>query len=103
MKLISGDVNMARVFVETARAAFGTGMTEEGQFTRLRAIKFYCCAVRTDLELEASERKQCSSDIEYLRMQIEWLLMELRVEDATVLLREEVFMKKLLQLLGEKG
>lgn len=103
IQLVTSDVGMARMFVKAARAAFSVGMTEEGEFARLRAIKFYCCALRTELELEASEREQFSSDIEYLRMQTEWLLTQSKVQDATLLLQEEVFMKNLLQHLREKG
>ena len=101
--LVSNDIGMARLFVKAARAAFSTGMIRDGEFTRLRAIKFYCCALRAALELSAVEREQFSSDIDYLRIQIEWLLTQSKNQDPKLLLQEEAFMNNLLQLLTERS
>lgn len=99
VELISSDIGMARLYVKAARAAFGIGVVADGEFARMRAIKFYSCVLRAALELSVVELAQFSTDIEYLRIEIEWLLTQSKGQDAKPLLQEEAFMRNLLQQL----
>jgi hypothetical protein len=103
MSLAISDINMARVFVEGARSAFSAAHVEEGEFARLRAVKFYCEAIRSVLQVAESDRESFSSDLQYLHTQIEWLLIRSGVLNSPLTIQEEATMKKLVQLLGGKG
>jgi len=54
ISLAISDINLARVFAVGARSAFSSGKVADGEFARLRTVKFYCDALRSLLrELSA--------------------------------------------------
>ena len=103
LSLATSDINLARVFAEGARSAYGSGNIAEGEFARLRTVKFYCEALRSLLQMTPVERESFSSDLQNLRTQIEWLSMQAGVSRSPIEIQEEASMKKLLKLLAEKG
>jgi len=100
--LAISDINLARVFAEGARSAFSSGKVADGEFARLRTVKFYCEALRSLLQMTPVERESFSSDLQNLRTQIEWLSMQTGVSRSPIEIQEEASMEKLLKLLDAK-
>ncbi|HMJ22056.1 MAG TPA: hypothetical protein VK513_09110 [Terriglobales bacterium] len=103
LSLATSDINLARVFAEGARSAFSSGKVADGEFARLRTVKFYCDALRSLLQMTPVERESFSSDLQNLSTQIEWLSMQAGVSRSPIEIQEEASMKRLLKLLAEKG
>jgi len=103
VSLAISDINLARVFAVGARLAFSSGKVADGEFARLRTVKFYCEALRSLLRMTPVERESFSSDLQYLRTQIEWLSMQTGVSLSPTAIQEEASMEKLLKLLEETG
>jgi hypothetical protein len=103
LSLATSDINLARVFAEGARSAFSSGKVADGEFARLRTVKFYCEALRSLLRMTPVERESFSSNLQNLRTQIEWLSMQTGVSRSPLEMQEEASMKDLLKLMEGKG
>ena len=79
------------------------GKVADGEFARLRTVKFYGDALRSPLQMTPAERESFSSDLQKLRTQIEWLSMQTGVSRSPIEIQEQASMKKLLELLAENG
>lgn len=76
LSLITSDIDLARVYVAVGRSAFKRGRVNEGEFARLKAMKFYCEALDSLLEIGESEREPFLADLQNLRTKIRWLSMK---------------------------
>ncbi len=69
LELLHSDMNMARAYAAVARSKYDQGKVEEGDFARLKAVKFYSKARRSAGQME-EDRKPGSSELESLRSEI---------------------------------
>lgn len=103
LSLATSDINLAQVFAESARSAFRLGRFDEGEFARLKTVKFYCEAIRSVLRMTERDRELFLSQLQKLHSQIEWLSMQRDASCSSSLKRqEEVSMENLLKLLEGK-
>ncbi len=104
LDLVASDIKVARVFAWVARRAYSRGKLEQGEFARLAAIKFYCGALQSVLQMTEPERQLFSSDLQTLRTSIQWLSLQAsRSHNPSATTHEEVRMEILFKLLQEKG
>jgi hypothetical protein len=102
--LVASNINLARVFAAVARSAYDAGKLDDGESARLKAIRFYCEALRSVLQMTKEHRESFSSELQNLRIQIEWLpVQKLRSGNLSAETHEDASMKHLLKLLAEKG
>jgi hypothetical protein len=103
LSLATSDINLAQVFAEGARSAYGSGRREEGEFARQRTVKFYCAALRSVLRMTERDRESFSSELQNLRTQVEWLSVQSGAAyNAALTVQEDASLEKLLKLLAEK-
>jgi len=104
LSLATSDLNLAQVFAAGARSAYHSGRMEDGEFARLKTVKFYCEALRSVLQMSGRDRESFSDQLQNLRSQIEWLSMQTAASfRSSVKPQEDVSMEKLCKLLEEKG
>jgi hypothetical protein len=103
LSLATSDIKLARAFAEGARSAYGSGKLVEGEFARLRTMKFYSEVLRSLLQMTAPDREAFSSDLQNLRTQIEWLSTQTVAPRSTLVPQENASMESLSKLLEEKG
>jgi hypothetical protein len=102
--LVASNINLARVFAAVARSAYDLGNLDDGESARLKAIKFYCEAVRPVLQMTKDYRESFSSELQNLRIQIEWLpVQKCGSNNLFAETHEDASMKHLLKLLAEKA
>lgn len=102
--LVASNINLARVFAAVARSAYVLGKLDDGESARLKAVKFYCEALRSVIQMTKECRESFSSELQNLQIQIEWLGMQKRgFRDSFAETKEDTSMKHLLKLLAEKG
>lgn len=76
LALIASGINLARVYVSVARSAYKRGQFNEGEFSRLKAEKFYHEALHSVLEIGDSDRRPFLPDLQNLRTNLRWLSMQ---------------------------
>lgn len=103
LDLIANDMNLAKAFATIARSSYAQGRLAEGNSARTKSVRFYCEALRSLLQLCEGDRKAFTSDLEALRMNIEWLSMQSGASQQSFSPDEDVSVDKLLKLLEEVG
>jgi hypothetical protein len=103
LELVTSDINLARVFAAIARSAYGLGKTDEAEFARSRLLKFYGEALRSVLQMTDRDRESFSSDLENLRIDINWLSIHREIAgDPDPKTNEAAFKACLLKAVTEK-
>jgi hypothetical protein len=104
LDLVVSDINLARAFAAVARSAYASGRLAEGESARLKTMRFYCQALRSLLQMSERDRKSFLTDIQTLRVHIEWLSLQsgesCRSSSES---HEDASMKNLLKLLEGQG
>jgi len=103
LDLITNDMNLAKAFATIARSSYAQGRLAEGNSARTKSVRFYCEALRSLLRLDERDRKAFTSDLEALRMNIEWLSMQRGASTQPFSSSNYSSIDKLLKLLDEKG
>ncbi|MGH9693589.1 MAG: hypothetical protein ACRD5Z_05580 [Bryobacteraceae bacterium] len=103
LSLATSDIKLAQAFAEGARSAYSSGKLAEGEFARLRPIKFYCEVLRSLLQMTEPDREVFSSELQNLRIQIEWLSTQTVEPRSSLIMQENASMENLSKLLEEKG
>jgi hypothetical protein len=104
LDLVASDLNLARMFVTVAKAARDRGDSDESEFARSRAMKFYCEAFRMILQMQKAKRQSYWSDLQSLSTQIRWLSIHTGGPRNTCSEEpEDAFTEALSRLLREKG
>lgn len=76
LELIHSDMGMARAFAAVARSKYDQGKVDEGDFARLKAVKFYSKARRSVTQIAEEDRKPDSFELESLRSEIASLSLQ---------------------------
>jgi hypothetical protein len=101
--LVTNDLNLARTFATVANSAYRSSRLEEGESARSKAMKFYCAALRSVLQMDERDRNIFLSDINNLRSRIEWLSLQREGAAASPQgVDERPLMEQLLRLLDEQ-
>jgi len=103
LDLITNDMNLAKAFATIARSSYAQGRFAEGNSARTKSVRFYCEALRSLLHLGERDRKAFTSDLEALRMNIEWLSMQRGASQQSFSSDEDACVDRLLKLLEEVG
>src|SRR5690348_7725083 len=103
LDLITNDMNLAKAFATIARSSYAQGRLAEGNSARTKSVRFYCEALRSLLHLGERDRKAFTSDLEALRMNIEWLSMQRGASQQSFSSDEDASVDRLLKLLEEVG
>jgi hypothetical protein len=101
--LVTNDLNLARTFATVAHSAYRSMRLEEGESARSKAMKFYCAALQSVLQMDERDRNIFLSDIDNLRSRIEWLSLQREGSaGSSQELDEGPLMEQLLRLLDEQ-
>ncbi|HEY3455244.1 MAG TPA: hypothetical protein VGK64_11630 [Bryobacteraceae bacterium] len=103
LDLITNDMNLAKAFATIARSSYAQRRLAEGNSARTKSVRFYCEALRALLQLGERDRKAFTSDLEALRMNIEWLSMQRGASQQSFSSDEDASVERLLKLLEEVG
>jgi hypothetical protein len=103
ISLAASDLKFASIFAEGARVSYRSGNTVEGDFARLRALKFYSEVIRSLLKIAPVDREVFGADLANIRTQINWLSVQPDASHSSLTRREHDSMEKLLKLLEEQG
>jgi hypothetical protein len=101
LDLVTNDMNLAKAFATIARSAYAQGRLAEGNSARTKSVRFYCEALRLLLQLAERDRKAFTSDLDALRMNIEWLSMQRGASQLAFSSDEAASVDTLLRLLEE--
>jgi|SRR5689334_2864702 len=101
LDLVTNNMNLAEAFATIAQAAYAQGRLAEGNSARTKSVRFYCEALRSLLQLGERHRKAFTSDLETLRVNIEWLSMQRGASHQSFSSDDDAAVDRLLKLLEE--